>query len=91
MFDDKTVQRFIDLRARGWSFARLMTETTTRSRTGRGENRETLPSPKTFLVKKRGFGCSIKDLRQAGKEKGKAFDSPPSRRREGLSGLQRDR
>ena len=26
MHDDKTVQRFIELRAQGWSYARLMTE-----------------------------------------------------------------
>ena len=26
MYDEKTVQRFIELRARGWTYARLMTE-----------------------------------------------------------------
>ena len=26
MHDDKTVQRFIELRAQGWSYARLVTE-----------------------------------------------------------------
>ena len=26
MYDEKTVQRFIELRATGWTYARLMTE-----------------------------------------------------------------
>ena len=29
MYDEKTVQRFIELRASGWTYARLMTELNT--------------------------------------------------------------
>jgi hypothetical protein len=57
MHDEKTVQRFIELRASGWIYARLMTElnvskTTIRFRTGKGDP-VGLPPRHAILVKKR--------------------------------------